>query len=194
MAKPKKKQEQKEDKKDKKKSKKTKRSKKKTKKITIKLQRKRLDVLFGKFKIKGASAKFRFEGLAKVRKLLADEKLRILQTIKQKQPDSLYQLAKLLDRDLKSVRSDIEILKNTGFIKLVKSAQKTKDQKQRSIRSRIRLRTRIRGTAGKFKRRLKREKGLRELMAEQEKQQEEPKRIKVKPVIATDNLQITIKI
>ena len=57
--------------------------------------------------------------LAALRNLLSNEKARILHIIKAKQPNSLYQLAKLLGRDFKSVREDTLVLEKFGFIEMI---------------------------------------------------------------------------
>ena len=57
--------------------------------------------------------------LSLLRQLFSNEKARLLNTIKMKQPKSIYSLAKFLDRDFKSVREDILLLKKFGFIELI---------------------------------------------------------------------------
>jgi predicted transcriptional regulator len=39
--------------------------------------------------------------------------------LQNKKPSSIYELAKILKRDFKSVRSDIELLKQFGFVKFI---------------------------------------------------------------------------
>lgn len=60
-----------------------------------------------------------FEGISLLRKLLSNQRARLLNTIKTKHPKSLYELAKLLNRDFKSVSEDIKLLERFGFIKMV---------------------------------------------------------------------------
>ena len=57
--------------------------------------------------------------ISRVRKLLSNERARMIYTIKMNQPHSIYQLAKLLDRDFKTVRDDLRILESFGIIDLV---------------------------------------------------------------------------
>jgi predicted transcriptional regulator len=57
--------------------------------------------------------------LALLRNLLSNEKARILHIIKSKQPNSLYELAKLLSRDFKSVRQDLAVLEKFGFVEMI---------------------------------------------------------------------------
>lgn len=64
-----------------------------------------------------------FEGISLVRKLLSNEKAKILHTVKNKKPGSIYALAKLVNRDFKSVSEDVKLLEEFGFIDMV--AEKT---------------------------------------------------------------------
>lgn len=74
-------------------------------------------------KITGEHSDYDFEGIHALRNLLSNEKARILHTIKTKKPSSIYALAKLVNRDFKSVNEDIKLLEKFGFIDLV--AEKT---------------------------------------------------------------------
>ena len=60
-----------------------------------------------------------FDSLSALRKLLSNEKAKILFTIKVKKPSSIYSLAKLLGRDFKAVSEDIKLLERFGFIELI---------------------------------------------------------------------------
>jgi predicted transcriptional regulator len=60
-----------------------------------------------------------FSGIALLRKLLSNERARMLYTIKHQKPVSLYKLAKLLGRDFKSVFDDAKLLERFGFIELI---------------------------------------------------------------------------
>ena len=64
-----------------------------------------------------------FEGLSTLRRLLSNEKARILHILKAKKPNSIYMLAKTLGRDFKSVSDDIKFLEKFGFIEM--AAEKT---------------------------------------------------------------------
>lgn len=57
-----------------------------------------------------------FEGLTSLRRLLSNEKAKILHVIKEKKPHSIYQLAKIVKRDFKAVSTDIKLLERFGFI------------------------------------------------------------------------------
>jgi predicted transcriptional regulator len=63
-----------------------------------------------------------FESLAAMRKVLTDQRLRILKTIKQKHPDSIYELAKILKRDIKNTYNDVRFLSDMGLIELKTAA------------------------------------------------------------------------
>lgn len=54
-----------------------------------------------------------------LRKLLSNEKARLLHIIKVKKPTSIYSLAKLSGRDFKSVNDDIKLLEKFGFIVMI---------------------------------------------------------------------------
>ncbi len=60
-----------------------------------------------------------FEGLTSLRRLLSNEKAKILHVIKEKKPNSIYNLAKILKRDFKAVSTDIKLLERFGFIDMV---------------------------------------------------------------------------
>jgi|SRR3989344_461887 len=67
--------------------------------------------------------KYDFEALSALRRLLSNQKARLLHVIKTKNPKSLYELAKMLKRDFKSVMGDIKLLERFGFIDMI--AEKT---------------------------------------------------------------------
>jgi len=66
---------------------------------------------------------YNFEALSMLRKLLSNERARILHVLKTNKPKSIYALAKLVKRDFKSVSDDIKLLEKFGFIDMV--AEKT---------------------------------------------------------------------
>jgi predicted transcriptional regulator len=70
-------------------------------------------------KLTGDSKDYDFEGLSALRKLLSNEKARLLHVIKTKKPNSIYNLAKILNRDFKSVNEDIKLLQRFGMIEMV---------------------------------------------------------------------------
>jgi len=77
--------------------------------------------------LKSSSEKqYDFSGISALRQLLSNEKSRILDTIKTKNPSSIYDLAKKLGRSFKSVSDDIKVLQRFGFIELVQ--EKTKNR------------------------------------------------------------------
>ena len=96
-------------------------AKQKTREITITQSK----GAFSIFKKSPTSKKdYDFEGLSVLRKLLSNEKARLLHAIKSQSPTSIYDLAKKLDRNFKSVSDDIKLLERIGFIELVE--EKTK--------------------------------------------------------------------
>ena len=58
---------------------------------------------------------FDFEALSALRRLLSNEKARLLHVIKKNRPKSIYELAKILKRDFKSVNEDIKLLQRFGI-------------------------------------------------------------------------------
>ena len=90
----------------------------KTREITIVDKSGRFNTFFKKLSL-SAEEEFDLEGLSALRRLLSDEKAKLLYTIKSKSPNSIYQLAKLLQRDFKSVSQDIKLLERFGFIDML---------------------------------------------------------------------------
>jgi predicted transcriptional regulator len=70
-----------------------------------------------------------------LRKLFSNEKMRILYTLKNKKPKSIYHLAMLLERNFKSVYQDLKLLERFGFIEFY--AEKT--GKRESLRPILKL-------------------------------------------------------
>ncbi len=92
----------------------------KTREITIIDEGGRFNVLMRKF---AGKKDYDFEGLTLLRRLLSNEKARTLNVLKKKKPKSIYELAKILGRDFKSVNSDIKLLETFGLIDMI--AEKT---------------------------------------------------------------------
>ena len=61
-----------------------------------------------------------FENLSDMRRVLTEKRLEVVKTIKDKHPESIYRLAKMLHRDIKNVIQDLEYLHNLGLIELEK--------------------------------------------------------------------------
>ena len=68
-----------------------------------------------------------FTDLDTLRKVLTDKRMELMHAIKQHSPDSIYELAKIVKRDLKSVNDDLQILERSGLISL----DSTKEGRQR---------------------------------------------------------------
>jgi len=60
-----------------------------------------------------------FEGLTLLRRLLSNEKARLMHFIKKNKPGSIYSLAKMLGRNFKSVSDDIKLLEKFGFVDMI---------------------------------------------------------------------------
>ena len=79
-------------------------------------------------KATGSKKEYDFSGISALRQLLSNEKARILNVIKTQNPNSIYELAKKLDRGFKSVNDDVKLLRRFGFIELIE--EKTKNRKR----------------------------------------------------------------
>jgi predicted transcriptional regulator len=88
------------------------------KEITITEDRGTFSTFFKKFS--SDNTDFDFKGLASLRSLLSHEKARIIHVIKSRNPKSIYDVAKLVNRDFKSVSEDIKLLEEFGLIDLIK--------------------------------------------------------------------------
>ena len=92
-------------------------AKTKTRTITIREENGTFYSLFKRFS--GEKHEFDFSGISTLRKILSNERARLLHVIKEMKPESIYGLAKLLKRDFKSVREDVRLMEKFGFIDLV---------------------------------------------------------------------------
>lgn len=59
---------------------------------------------------------FSFSSVESFRQFFTPKRIELLQVIKHKHPESIYELAKLINRELKSVVTDIKILEKYGLI------------------------------------------------------------------------------
>ena len=69
-----------------------------------------------------------FESLDAMRRVLTEERLRILKVIRKEHPASIYALAKILKRDLKNTFNDVQFLFQAGLVDL----KKTKDVREKT--------------------------------------------------------------
>jgi len=72
-----------------------------------------------------------FENIEAMRKVLTEERLRILKTIRTNHPSSIYALARVLKRDVKNTFNDVQFLTQIGLIEL----KKTKEGREKSVPS-----------------------------------------------------------
>lgn len=104
----------------------------KIKHITLKV--KTLDEMAADFKhawgeagkgktVREAAETICFDSVEEMQKFLSPERIRLLRTVHEKNPKSIYELAKMLDRDRKNVTDDVKMLEAVGLIerKAVKS-------------------------------------------------------------------------
>lgn len=69
-----------------------------------------------------------FESIEDMRKVLTEKRLKILKTIKKDRPSSIYELAKMLKRDIKNTFDDVQFLAQAGLLEL----KKTKDGREKT--------------------------------------------------------------
>ncbi len=81
---------------------------------------------FSIFKKDSSKENYDFSGILALRQLLSNEKARILHVIKSQKPQSIYELAKKLERGFKAVNDDVKLLERFGFIEL--REEKTKNR------------------------------------------------------------------
>jgi len=61
-----------------------------------------------------------FENLDAMRRILTEERLKIVRAIKREHPASIYELAKILGRDVKNTFDDVQFLAQAGLVDLKK--------------------------------------------------------------------------
>lgn len=61
-----------------------------------------------------------FDSIDTMRAVLTNKRLQILKVIREQKPSSVYELAKILGRDLKNVNQDLKLLSDIGLVTLEK--------------------------------------------------------------------------
>jgi len=59
-----------------------------------------------------------FPNISALRKVLTEKRMELLHAVKKHTPKSIYELAKIVGRDLKSVNTDVSILADIGLMTL----------------------------------------------------------------------------
>lgn len=62
-----------------------------------------------------------FTSLEAIRKVLTEKRLQLLHVIKEKEPDSVYNLSKIVKRNIKNVNDDLQLLKDIGLVSITKA-------------------------------------------------------------------------
>lgn len=101
----------------------------KTRSITIEPKEGAFTALFKRFRTEKGKEK---SDIALLRSALSNEKARLMHVLKIKQPNSIYETAKLLGRNFKAVRQDIALLEKLGFVEMI-PVHKGKRQKLKPI-------------------------------------------------------------
>ncbi|MEM2932716.1 MAG: HTH domain-containing protein [Candidatus Pacearchaeota archaeon] len=79
-----------------------------------------------RFRVFSRKGWINIEGIKKLRNIFSEERAKILFTLKQERPESIYQLAKKLGRDVKAVKKDLKILEQIGVITLTQEKKKAR--------------------------------------------------------------------
>ena len=72
---------------------------------------------------KGRREEVGFTSIEAVRKFLTRERLALLRAIRTRRPSSIYQLAKMVGRDLKNVQEDIRLLERHGLVRVTRHSR-----------------------------------------------------------------------
>ncbi len=67
-----------------------------------------------------------FDSLEELNKVLTPKRLELINAVRRYAPDSVKELASIVNRDLRNVYRDLKILQAGGFIKLYKTGKKVK--------------------------------------------------------------------
>ncbi|MBE0425772.1 MAG: MarR family transcriptional regulator [Nitrospirae bacterium] len=70
-----------------------------------------------------------FDTLDTMRKAITEERIRIIKVIRQRHPASIYELAKILGRNIKNVSDDVHYLADLGLIELQKAKTDGREKK-----------------------------------------------------------------
>lgn len=70
-----------------------------------------------------------FDSIDIMRAVLTNKRLLILKVIRERKPASVYELAKILGRDIKNVNQDLKLLSDSGLVTL----EKTETDKKRVV-------------------------------------------------------------
>lgn len=67
-----------------------------------------------------------FTSIEAARSLLTPSRLALLRAVRTQRPGSIYELAKLVHRDLKNVQDDLRLLETYGLIRMANAPRSTK--------------------------------------------------------------------
>ncbi|MEK6699516.1 MAG: hypothetical protein AABZ10_10815 [Nitrospirota bacterium] len=65
-----------------------------------------------------------FRTITEMRRVLTEKRLELIKVIKDRKPSSVYELAKLVHRDLKNVLQDLTYLQELGLVEVTETADK----------------------------------------------------------------------
>jgi predicted transcriptional regulator len=67
-----------------------------------------------------------FTSIEAARNLLTPHRLALLRAVRSGRPGSIYELAKMVERDLKNVQDDLRLLENYGLIRMTEAVRSGK--------------------------------------------------------------------
>lgn len=70
-----------------------------------------------------------FNSMETLRSILTGKRIELLKFIKHRNPNSIYELAQIANRDLKSVNTDVKVLSNLGLLSFEKEDSGRKKMK-----------------------------------------------------------------
>lgn len=65
-----------------------------------------------------------FSNIKEMRKVLTEKRFELLKTVKDRRPASVYELAKMLHRDIKNVLQDLSYLQELGLVVITDTREK----------------------------------------------------------------------
>ena len=82
---------------------------------------------------KGAREEVGFTSIEAARNFLTRERLALLHAIKNRRPNSIYDLARMTGRDLKNVQEDVRLLERHGLVRIARRPRGSRKVKVPSV-------------------------------------------------------------
>lgn len=78
-----------------------------------------------------------FESLDSFRRAITNKRLELIQAIKKREPGSVYELAKMVGRDIKSVNDDLDVLNQVGLVSMEHILEERRRSRPKVVYDRI---------------------------------------------------------